>query len=511
MKMGKKISIAFIAIFIFLFKIDAVSAAGGTGESFGITKCEYEMYPIGYYHKEGLIGTGENPYEILHIENYNDTIKVIYENNKKLRKISNYEGTGASKFKDSAFHKTVQVTNECPKYVYVKKSTFNISIIPIEKDEFLKKTETFYSGLRTINLPMVLVNQNGNSVTEPSKVLFDSVLKNWNTIINDSEKKFRNSKCPSSIINPKTYGMNETDFFNYIENGYTNRKNEDENISPECWNARYEYVSAIRAANNLNSSIEKSEATSKIVENNSDWSSFYKFAMKFTGIPETMEKLEELEEEQTMANSDYCYYYYDMCVSENGCNQINATAKTECIRAKNLESCNKSKCTEAYDNCKHIGSDASKTECLKKRLSENGGYDNYTIARDQEMAELTQELEKLRKSIETARISNINIEVGVHPYKLTCDDVAIFHDIWVIFIILAPVLTILMGVLDFGQAVISSNEDKIKKAWARFPKRVFALIILLLVPLLISLLLSLTTDEGARDTSLMNCIINGGE
>ena len=68
-----------------------------------------------------------------------------------------------------------------------------------------------------------------------------------------------------------------------------------------------------------------------------------------------------------------------------------------------------------------------------------------------------------------------------------------------------------MGTLDFGHAIISSNDEKMQKAWKKFPKRLLAVVLLLVVPWLIGLLLGVTTDENAKDASLMYCVINGGE
>ena len=80
-----------------------------------------------------------------------------------------------------------------------------------------------------------------------------------------------------------------------------------------------------------------------------------------------------------------------------------------------------------------------------------------------------------------------------------------------IIIIVAPILVIVFGTLDFGKAVIAGDEEKMKKAWKKFPKRILAVVLLILVPMLINLILSLATDTTAGDTSLMYCIIRGGE
>lgn len=245
------------------------------------------------------------------------------------------------------------------------------------------------------------------------------------------------------------------------------------------------------------SSVKSSSIYKSVISKNSKWSNYLQAQTDSV----TLESKEQL---QKNASSDNCYYY---CPSVHCKNQQEGTPKEQCISSckNNI----KPKCDQAYDSCKGIHDQSAYNGCVKDALSKNGLDSNYVTVRSQEMAELAKEIEKLKKSVKTNTATKVKIEFK--PYKLTCDDVKIFHTIWVMIIIIAPALVIVMGTLDFGLAVVSSNEDKMQKAWKKFPKRILALVILILVPTLISLLLSLATNEGARDTNLMYCIINGGE
>ena len=239
-----------------------------------------------------------------------------------------------------------------------------------------------------------------------------------------------------------------------------------------------------------------------------EWVQFSNYVLGTDPENEEEKQRNEGEVELKQAERDYCYYY---CYNIK-CDQYTGTAYDQCNSSYNYcLTTSMPKCTEAYNACKKIQSSSEKDKCLKTQFSEKGLDTNYPTTRNQELAKLQEEIKKLREIVEAKKASNIKIEVGKNAYKLTCDDVSMFHDIWVVIIILAPILTIVMGVLDFGKAVISSDTEKMSKAWKKFPKRLLAVVLLLLVPHLISLLLSLTTDEGARDTSLMYCIINGGE
>lgn len=57
--------------------------------------------------------------------------------------------------------------------------------------------------------------------------------------------------------------------------------------------------------------------------------------------------------------------------------------------------------------------------------------------------------------------------------------------------ILVPILLILLGVLDFGKAVIASKEDQMKKAQETFVKRIIAAVAIFFIPLFIDLLMEL--------------------
>ena len=65
--------------------------------------------------------------------------------------------------------------------------------------------------------------------------------------------------------------------------------------------------------------------------------------------------------------------------------------------------------------------------------------------------------------------------------------------------ILGPTIAIVLGSLDFGKAVITSDEESMKKAKNAFIKRIIAAVALFFVPLFVQILLGLfgiTTDNA---------------
>lgn len=97
------------------------------------------------------------------------------------------------------------------------------------------------------------------------------------------------------------------------------------------------------------------------------------------------------------------------------------------------------------------------------------------------------------------------------PYTIKCDDVKVFHTIYVILQIAAPITVIIFGSLDYAKAVIASDVEKMEKSKKKFPKRLLLLVLFVVIPIVINAILSLysmSTDKD-MDTSLMYCIIKG--
>ena len=127
-------------------------------------------------------------------------------------------------------------------------------------------------------------------------------------------------------------------------------------------------------------------------------------------------------------------------------------------------------------------------------------------------------IENLETSLAQDMVSNLskvssptlNVEFN-GPYKIKCSDVEIFHTIYVILQIVAPIAVILFGSFDYAKAVMASDIEKMEKAKKKFPKRLLLVLLFVFVPIIINAILSLysmSTDKDI-DTSLMYCVIKG--
>lgn len=66
--------------------------------------------------------------------------------------------------------------------------------------------------------------------------------------------------------------------------------------------------------------------------------------------------------------------------------------------------------------------------------------------------------------------------------------------------ILGPTIAIVMGSLDFAKAIISSDEDNMKKSQRKFIQRIIAAVLLFFIPLLVEVLLGMFGITGTKAT-----------
>lgn len=126
---------------------------------------------------------------------------------------------------------------------------------------------------------------------------------------------------------------------------------------------------------------------------------------------------------------------------------------------------------------------------------------------DSEMGQ--KEAENDKENEKKSTIKNTDVD-GLDPnsgsISINCSDFEALHIIYTIILIVAPILVIVFGSIDYSKAVMTSDLEKMDKFKKRFKPRLIAVIVLFLVPLLIKLLLSLNSDLS---NTMLNCVVNG--
>lgn len=203
-----------------------------------------------------------------------------------------------------------------------------------------------------------------------------------------------------------------------------------------------------------------------------------------TGLDTELEKLK----------ADVCT---GLCVDQTG------TSHTQCMASSTYNECKK-----AYE-CSKISYEAAQQSCFDRINMSRTEYYAIVEKNKNKQEELTEKIEKLEDEI-TYSLSKISTTIDIdgvtfEPYRIKCEDVVIFHTVYKIMTIMAPILVIVFGSLDYAKAVMSSNEKKMEESKKKFPKRLLLLVLFVAIPTIISIILSFSNGE----TTLMHCVING--
>lgn len=421
---------------------------------------------------------------------------------------------GKSKsFKSSRFNELIKDEEKCPNYVEFS-GTANKELKKSSQSKFIDALKSNISGnnINSISATSILplyTSDIDSKTTNSYKTTFKTYLNatlglisNKVTNINSSLK----SACGSDYTKyiDKANYSDVDKFTTYISNAYgsVSPSSADKNINKKCWNARKEYATYSNYVNNYVKPFDENSDFEEIVKSvgGSKYNTIYEFAKlprkgsKSIQNKINNEKLEQsLETDISTLNSNRCEA---LCMSNNA--SADSACKSTSESYKN--------CINAFNSCSNIQDTTAKTACLENSMGKEQ-YSSLMDTYNQKMSDLQDQLDQVRYKLDKGKVGSINVKFK--PYKLKCSDVSILHEIWVILLIIAPFLTILMGVLDFSKAVIASDEQKIHESWKKFPKRLLAAIIVFAVPTLISIIVGMSSDKDVSDKSLLQCIISG--
>ncbi len=413
----------------------------------------------------------------------------------------------ASNFKDNGFNKEVIADNKCPKYVDFSSYVINKTLKKSSESKFIDQLKS--KPLDTVTI-MPLYSSKVDSATKNSyeetyKIYLKNTINNINSTFDRVEKSLKQA-CGSDYkkyIDKDNY--NVENFTSYISSRYGNVSKEamDKNMSEDCWGARVTYANYSKQANNYVSVFEQNSDLRDIAKRfgGTKYDEIYEFAKLPRKGSKSISKLYENEELEESLVEDINSLNANRC--EVLCMNENSTSTSACKSSSESYS----KCITAFNSCENIQDTTAKTACLENIMGKEE-YAQLTEKYNKTMSDLQDSLEQVKYKLNKGKVGTISVKFK--PYKLKCSDVSILHDLWILALIIAPVLTILFGVLDFSKAVIAGDEVKIKECWKKFPRRLLAVILLFLIPTLINIFLSsFSTDESSSDVSLLKCIISG--
>jgi len=222
----------------------------------------------------------------------------------------------------------------------------------------------------------------------------------------------------------------------------------------------------------------------------------------------TVEWLEQNKTESALKNQ------YNSCSSISGneyskctkaMNECGLTPHKKSDYCKNTNGSAKSACESGYDT---IIKGIEFKNCVNGKVS-NWSTDSETAIEDATNA--------YNNAVERATVTDTHtydsvglpdLDFGFKPYTPKCRDVKFLTIIWNVMIIAAPFLLIIYSSFDYFKVVMAGDEEKMKVAKKKVPKRLIALILLLVFPAILRAFVTKFGTNHANSTKYIRCVVN---
>lgn len=486
-KIIKLISLILLITMIFNINMKDVSAL----------RCEWKVYPtyIAQSDKDGqqyLYSTLIDSYTLKYLGD--GRFKLMYD-----------ENTYGDFIHNPVLGDLIEMSNECPSYMSVKKGK-NISI---------SDKATFVEYLKTKQYLQQEQNKNFYD-----SLLVDTIMSNVQSTYPVKEKNRLNNAGMTDDEIKEKLGIDtsekgfDKDYFNLTKdiwysaakkNITGNKIDSSEILRPKNDNSQTENKGKYNELKYQKAFKSWFEIVSRWVLEESGievFKEYYKLAYgaelsesqleNNLSIFSSIEQIEEKESELNNLKNNKCLA---ICTAEG-------TAQNQCMNGAGYKTC-----VSAQQNCKNISSASAQEACLKQQMGDDL-YNTFQTSYNDRINELNGKIKKAKSELKTAlsHIGAPDLDIRFERYKLVCEDISFLHKLYMVLRIMAPVLVILFGTIDFAKAVVAGDEKKMQESRKKFPKRVVLLVLFILVPIIIEILIDLFSIS---DTSIMRCVING--
>ncbi|MBO6244350.1 MAG: hypothetical protein J6O41_07320, partial [Clostridia bacterium] len=257
------------------------------------------------------------------------------------------------------------------------------------------------------------------------------------------------------------------------------------------------------------------------------FSKYYKFLYGDSSDPTKVEKMSEYTQEQysavvdgldamvgiketsnkeEMFKSNTCYVFCKSCIK--GEKNYNGNACSACTSSSNdYKKCYS--CVYGNKKCYSGLSESDKKACLSSCMGEET-YNSYINQKSKYEEQLEKEykdnVDKLTYAFKSADL--LTFKYGLKKYKPKCKDVTFLTSIWSVIIVLAPFLLIIYTAFDYFKVVMAGDEEKMKVTKKKIPRRVIALVILLVFPAILKMLVTTFGTHGSENTKYIRCILS---
>lgn len=202
-----------------------------------------------------------------------------------------------------------------------------------------------------------------------------------------------------------------------------------------------------------------------------------------------------------------------LCYNQNPAYKSTASSNSyiQCMNSEGVRTCKNAE-KECKKKCANVLG-TSNTDCFNTCMKEKLGDDAYKTLtentehmredNDNKRDNALEGLKEALSRIDAPEFTGIKFDQNYVP---DCKDYEVFHNIYNILRVIAPILVILFGTLDYAKAVIASDVEKMEKSKKQFPKRLILLVLFIMVPFIISFLIN---SFSFTNTTIASCVVNG--
>ena len=342
--------------------------------------------------------------------------------------------------------------------------------------------------------------------------IWEEIQPNMDKVLNTHENDKRShSPAFCNATHERVYSYIKSDLENNSGNVNAAGKNNLKNWLYYC--GRYLFEDQIEGMNGTKG-VEK-------------FSKYYKFLYGDSSDPTKVEKMSEYTQEQysavvdgldamvgiketsnkeEMFKSNTCYVFCKSCIK--GEKNYNGNACSACTSSSNdYKKCHS--CVYGNKKCYSGLGESDMKSCLTGCMGEEtyNSYINQKSKYEEQLAkEYKENVDKLTYSFKSADL--LTFKYGLKKYKPKCKDVTFLTSIWSVIIVLAPFLLIIYTAFDYFKVVMAGDEEKMKVSKKKIPKRIIALVILLVFPAILKMLVTTFGTHGSENTKYIRCILS---
>lgn len=202
---------------------------------------------------------------------------------------------------------------------------------------------------------------------------------------------------------------------------------------------------------------------------------------------------------------------------KNNNSSLSANIGSHCMRSCNNDYTCVPSCVEnVRTNCTNVCNNSKDSFCINECILDYSNSSYYCLDNgcDSDFYNKYQNSREYQNSSNTSNNSSSGSvttdDSSVDKTPLTCEDVKYVTFAYNTLRILAPLLLMIYGSLDFFKAITAGDVKKQQEARSKFPKRIIAFLLLIILPFVVGYLFKVFGKFGSSNLSTFCCVATNG-